>query len=447
VVATQYEDAAPGKTAFYVVTAVERSGIEGRCPSAEVALGAVGEEPERLFLEAERGKLQAPVRENLHGSASNLLCVDYRDGSGKGQATFEFACRRRGPHRLWGRIRYLGAGTPAEPWAISVNGVPVGRLTTTSREWEWSRLADLETEPARPLQITVAAANPGFALDRLLLTDDGGYTPQGEEKLDAQPPATPAGLRLSEARCFDVTLDWEPAAETAHYQVYRGSLADFATGQASLVASPGQPRYVDWGLRQGTPYWYRVTAVDSFGNESAPTPAVTVTTAALPQVVDLVIEAEAGQVPPGDEVVADPDAAGGRYVSLQPATADGKEVFAKLRVEFAAPVAGDYIVWLKACPVSDRGYAYASVEMDGGPYSSFLVYFPERKGSKRFADNCRWRYANAMRRELPVRFALAAGRHVLEVGSEPHHQSFGLDQIVISNDLGKRPPGRHLPWE
>lgn len=445
--ALSYEDATPGPAAFYVVTSVEHSGLESRGPSAEVSVGAgVAAEPERVFMEAERGKLQAPLRENLHGSASNLLFVDYREGTGEGRATYSFACRRQAPHTLWGRVRYQGAGTPAEPWTVTVNGKVAGKLTTTAREWEWRKLAE-SVPGAKTCEIGIVAAGSGFALDKLLLTDDPKYTPQAEEKLDTHAPPTPTGLQLAEARHFDVSIAWQPAADAKYYQVYRGAKADFAVGQAALVASPPIPRYVDWGLQQGRQYFYKVAARDAFGNESAASPALAVTTAALPQVVTLTFEAEAAQVPAGDEVVAEKDASGGKYVKLTSATRDGKETFPKLALDFEVPVDGEYIVWVKACPVSDRGYAYASAEMDGGPYSSFLISFPERKATRGFADNYRWRVVNAMRREIPVRFALKAGRHHLEIGSEPHRQDYGLDQVVISNDLGKRPEGRQLPWE
>ena len=443
---TRFEDPAPGRSAFYVLTSVERSGLESRCPSAEVAVGDVKAEPERLWLEAERGKLQAPVRENLHGSASNLLFVDHRDGAGPGSAIYAFPCRRTGPHTLWGRVRYQGGGTPADPWTVSAGGKPVGKLTTTARDWEWVKLAE-GVAGAPNCAVSIAAPAPGFALDKLLLTDDPAFTPQGEEKLDRTPPPTPTGLELVAARHFDVTIEWQPVAGARYYQVYRGAKADVAVGQQTLIASPSLAKCVDWGLQAEKPYCYRVTAVDAFGNESPAAAAVAAATPALPQVVNLTIEAEQATLAPGQETVADKDASGGQYVKLTPQTVVGRETFAKLTCEFEAPVEGDYIVWVKACPVSDRGYAYASAEMDGARYHSFLISFPERKGSQAFADNYRWRVVNDMRRELPVRFHLTAGKHTLLIGSEPHRQDYGLDQIVISNDLGRRPEGRQLPWE
>ncbi len=446
IAATQYADTAPAKTAFYVVTSVERSGLESRCPSTELALGDVADQPERLFAEAERGTLQAPLRENLHGSASNLLFVDYRDGEGPGGASYPFPCRRNTPHTLWGRIRYQGAGTPAEPWTVSVGGTPAGKLTTTSREWEWQKLA-AQIPGAAPCVVTIVAAGPGFALDKLLLTDDAAFTPQGEAKLDAQAPATPEGLKLVEARNFDVTCEWQPVPGAQHYQVYRVPQPDTPVAQRYLIFSPPAPRCVEWGLRAGTQLYYRVTAMDAWGNESAPSPALAVTTPALPQQVTLALEAEAGELPPTALTVAEKEASGGKLVKLTPQTAEGKTSFPKLSLDFEVPVAGEYVVWVKACPVSDRGYAYVSAGIDGGPQNLFLVSFPERKGSQAFAANYLWRCVGSFRQMLPVRFQLTAGKHRLAIGSDPYSQDFGLDQVVVSNDLGRRPAGRHQPWE
>lgn len=51
-----------------------------------------------------------------------------------------------------------------------------------------------------------------------------------------------------------------------------------------------------------------------------------------------------------------------------------------------------------------------------------------------------------MRQSLPTRFTLSRGKHRL-ILSEAYFQDFGVDQVLITNDLGKRPPGRLMTWE
>jgi hypothetical protein len=54
-----------------------------------------------------------------------------------------------------------------------------------------------------------------------------------------------------------------------HYHVYRGAQPQFETSAETRIGSPNGPAFLDGGLAPGT-YYYRVTAVDAWGNESAP---------------------------------------------------------------------------------------------------------------------------------------------------------------------------------
>jgi len=64
-------------------------------------------------------------------------------------------------------------------------------------------------------------------------------------------------------------LHWLPNAEAdlAHYRIYRGTSADFVPGPGNLVASPPDTGHVDGGPAG---YYYKLTAVDTHGNESVP---------------------------------------------------------------------------------------------------------------------------------------------------------------------------------
>jgi hypothetical protein len=446
-----YQDTAPdpAQPSYYVVTAVEHSGLESRCPSGEAVGGTLDPQAaERLFLEVERCRLEAPLRENLHGSASNLRFVDYRDGEGDGRLTAAFPTRKPGPHVLWARMRYQGAGTPATPWEVTCGGAPLGALVTGSREWEWRRLEQPVPARAGGTEVLATVSGSGLAVDKLVLTDDPDWQPSGEEKLDSNPPPTPAGLRAEQTRSFDVTLAWEAVpGDCRAYQVYRGTQPDFAPSQATLVGSPAGPGFVNWGLQAGTTYFLRVCSLDRFGNESAPSPALQVQTVPLPQPVGITVEAETGQSTGNCILVDETGASGGRYAKLAAQTEGETLVFPTLDLSFTVPVAGEYIIWMKLCQVSDLGYAYLSAQVDDGPPCTALCYFPESRGGRSFKDTCRWRYVNQFQQELPMIFRLEAGPHKLTMGGHPHKQDYGLDQVVISNDLGKRPPGRHMMWD
>jgi serine protease len=85
---------------------------------------------------------------------------------------------------------------------------------------------------------------------------------------DTTPPAAPAGLSAT-AGNGTVALDWSnnTEADLDGYIVYR---ATSASGPfAALNANPrGQSAYTDSSVSNGTTYYYRVTAVDTSGNES-----------------------------------------------------------------------------------------------------------------------------------------------------------------------------------
>jgi hypothetical protein len=325
---------------------------------------------------------------------------------------------------------------------VSVDGKPVGEIQTSDAEWTWMRIAEAVAAGADGTQVTLTSAGAGLAVDKLLLTDDPDHEPEGKVKLDGTAPATPAGLSFTEARHFDVSLAWEPVgADVHHYQVYRGETADFEPGQQTLVGSPAVPGFVEWGLTHGKQYFYRVAAVDAFGNESAPTDALSVPTPALPQVLSIDIEAEDALLSDGAEILDEEHASGGKIVKMAPFGDGDEKQFPELRFDFEVGVAGEYIAWLRLCPVSrDRQYSYLSATMDDGRKNQMLCYYPGRQVTLSFQDESRWRYVSDMRRELPVRFGLEQGKHSL-VLSEAHMQDFGIDQVIITNDLSTRPEG------
>lgn len=97
-------------------------------------------------------------------------------------------------------------------------------------------------------------------------------TDTGEEILpDVVPPQIPEGLTAS----IDnrrVMLQWEPNAEPdlSHYTVYRGITDGFEPGHPNSIAEilSSEHSYADQTVRPGTPYYYRICAVDVNGNHS-----------------------------------------------------------------------------------------------------------------------------------------------------------------------------------
>lgn len=86
---------------------------------------------------------------------------------------------------------------------------------------------------------------------------------------DTTAPAAPTGL-TAQGGDTTVSLDWTGNAERdlSHYGVYR-----LAGEEYTLLADTTVSGYTDTGLENGTRYCYRVTAIDTAGNESAPSDA------------------------------------------------------------------------------------------------------------------------------------------------------------------------------
>jgi hypothetical protein len=94
---------------------------------------------------------------------------------------------------------------------------------------------------------------------------------------DTTPPAAPSGL-IAAGATGSIQLNWtgNPESDLASYSVYR---ADTPAGPFALIAT-GVPvsNYTDSGLPASTSRSYRVTALDTSGNESAQSASATATT-------------------------------------------------------------------------------------------------------------------------------------------------------------------------
>ena len=108
--------------------------------------------------------------------------------------------------------------------------------------------------------ITFTATDP----DSLSDSDDATFT------VNPLPSAAPTGL-VAVAYVDSVRLNWDANTEPdLHaYYIYRDTSSPASTLLDSTVASsPPEPFYTDVSVVHGTTYYYRITAMDSAGNES-----------------------------------------------------------------------------------------------------------------------------------------------------------------------------------
>ena len=114
-------------------------------------------------------------------------------------------------------------------------------------------------------QADIAMAN---AMYYIFFDSDGPVTPPS----DTTPPAVPTGLTATTVSSSSINLDWADNTDSdlAGYKVYRSTTSDFTPGSANFVKQVTTSAYTDTGLTADTTYYYKVTAVDTSGNESQP---------------------------------------------------------------------------------------------------------------------------------------------------------------------------------
>ena len=120
------------------------------------------------------------------------------------------------------------------------------------------------------------STSAGLATETYVVTihtpSPGQYTvtaPAGGHSADNLPPAMPMNLAGARAAAGGLALTWTANTERdlAGYAVYRGMDPAFGPQPSNRVGTPTLPAFSDGGFIAGS--WYKVSARDQHGNESA----------------------------------------------------------------------------------------------------------------------------------------------------------------------------------
>lgn len=304
-----------GKPGFYALTSVEHSGLEGRVFSEEVQVGNVG--LFRHYYETEAGLLQKPMVPVFDPAGASgayaagltdpehLVRKELTTGAVVGKLEIPVKVPERHGIRVWCRVRGMselerasythgwqqssGAAATGH-FTLSVNGKRLGRIAVISPDWRWIPL-DVATVslPSRQTRLELTTTDAGIAIDVLCLTNDPDFQPAGLGRAPVGGLAKPIQLRqeeftLADADRFEFTaaqakIAWPEATApqgVTQYQVYRGETADFPVAPEYLLGSTAKPVFYDFDLTPGAQLYYRVQAVDAWGNVSAPSSALQV---------------------------------------------------------------------------------------------------------------------------------------------------------------------------
>ncbi|MDY0167520.1 MAG: fibronectin type III domain-containing protein [Thermoguttaceae bacterium] len=303
---------------FYVLTSVEYSGLEGRMFSNEVNVG--GGSVFRRYHRPAAGKIARPMAPFFEpaGTADGFAVavtdpeLVYRqqlEEGLSGAVTMHVAIPQAAAVRILARVRGMSAlerasyttGWPAPGEAgrgrfvVRIDGKEAGAVPVEGLPWRWVALDAGEVSlPAGTIELQLATRDAGIAVDHVLVTNDPDFIPQGRGQVPEELAAAPQGLRveppdagadtaaseLLKAQAPIVKLAWDPAPApqgVSHYNVYRSDAESFDAGPETLLGSPREPAFYDVGLQAGKTVYYRVRAVDAWGNQSPASAALAVT--------------------------------------------------------------------------------------------------------------------------------------------------------------------------
>jgi hypothetical protein len=412
-----------GEGAFFAVRAQEWSGLISRYSNEVSADG----QPTAAYLEAETCPFTGFKQGFDPEGASDLYYLFVPKDGVKCSVTLTLPGKAGD---VWIRVAGQGAAftttATGKPHPKSEIRNPKSEIRRDPG-WTWVNLG------RQAGAVTITSESGGFKIDRVFITPTR-QTPTGRG-LDYQPRAdfqAPAEVRVQANGPFAATVTWKPITGARYYNVHASDRPDFTPAQSNLLYSPpaGTERAVDWGLKPGATYYYRVVAVDYDGTESPASEPAKCQTEVL-DVKTVEIEYEAGTVGSGAQVEDDPTASGGRSVLLN------KDQTYELR--FRVPAEGDYVIWHQYR--GDSGAAVTGqVVLDGKPFPWQETYdqaalYGQALGPVWVWHRYRFRWGEQANGILP----LTAGEHILSLSIDhPIH----LDQLVLTNDLSYVPEGR-----
>jgi hypothetical protein len=394
-----------------------------------------------LWIEAEAGSLTSPITTAADSGASGGLYITTPDLGGAidstqpgGQATYSFTVPAAATYVIWGRV--LSANGGNDSFWVSMDGGPFTRWNTRiSSAWVWDQVNDAGVADPRLFSLgagshtlVIKQREDGARLDRLLITSDRGFIPQGlgDGSTPNQPPvANDDSATTSAGAAVDIpVLSNDSDPDNGPSPLVIASRTSPTNGSTAVVGTA--IRYTPNSGFSGTDT-FSYTASDGAATDSA---TVTVTVSAASGPVTLGIEAESGVLVSPMAVSTDAAASGGQYITtpdLGEAIDDPTQPGPTATYTFTVSAAGTYVIWGRALSVNGGADSYW-VSMDGAPFTRW---------NTPISGAWVWDQINSAGVADPLLFSLAAGSHTLVI--KQREDGARLDRLIVTSDRAFRP--------
>jgi hypothetical protein len=187
--------------------------------------------------------------------------------------------------------------SPAEPWSAygqvlsELAGAYPDRTVFVDISGAFARNGVPDPDPLNLLDtdgVHLTDVGLDFLADRItmalaipIVTGRNPAPPAPAGAADTTAPSTPTGVTAGSPTASTIALSWTASTDAVGVTGYR------VRRNGVVVGTPTGTTFTDTGLAAATSYPYTVTALDAAGNESAPSPQVTATTAAASGVVSI----------------------------------------------------------------------------------------------------------------------------------------------------------------
>ncbi|MBT4814868.1 MAG: hypothetical protein HON70_04175, partial [Lentisphaerae bacterium] len=446
---------------FFVVTALEHTGLESGYSNEVAAMGtgtgATSTDSLVVYAEAEDALVDLSTADRPGISrgrdmlrASNWYYIYRSPEAQRGEAALPVRVPRTGLYSVWLRTRRGSTGKGR--WTGACDGQALGTSLCTTDTWDWHRLDGGQVRLMEGKhRFTLATDSVGAQADVLCLATDPAFVPEGGRPEDVEPPRPVSGVRVESVEGRTVALSWDacPAPDVWHYNVYGARAPITEPMQESLLASPTTCEFIDWGLRAGTAYHYAVTAVDRRGNESEIARCVAAGTAPRAgREIELRFDEAQARGPFSKREAEGTRAA--NYLVLPGDTPEGVARDSSLRWAVDVPAGateGRWYLWLRYLPGGSASTRRVAVEqnvrvlLDGEPLTHLGggltdLSVPESGIRPEF-----WTWARPVKTNLTA-VSITPGKHVLTL--EGLTKTIRYDVLLLTDEPSFRPSDGRL---